>query len=80
MRTGRQYKDYQLSLEKVDKLEPIEDKRNKHKRVAQYSLTGDLIKEFNSITEACKEFGTGVQKVVRGQQKQCKGFIFRIIS
>lgn len=80
MRTGRQYKDYQLSLEKVDKLEPIEDKRNKHKKVAQYSLTGNLIKEFNSITEACKEFGTGVQKVVRGQQKQCKGFIFRIIS
>lgn len=80
IKTGRQYRDYQFSLEKVDKMEPVEDKRNKHKRIAQYTLTGDLIKEFNSITEAVKEYGTGVQKVIRGQQKQCKGFIFRIIS
>jgi hypothetical protein len=42
-------------------------------------MTGTLLKEFNSITEACKEFGTGVQKVIKGQQQQCKGFIFRFI-
>jgi len=57
----------------------IEDKRNIRKKVVQYTLSGDLIKEFDSITAACSEFGTGVQKVLKGQQQQCKGFIFKYI-
>lgn len=77
IRTGRQYRDYQISLEYKDKLEEVIDLRNKKKAVIQYTLTGDFIKEFDSITQAVSEYGTGVQKVVKGQQKQCKGFIFR---
>lgn len=77
MRTGRQYKEYQISLEKKDKLDEIVDKRNIKKKVGQYSLTGDFIRMFDSITQASTEFGSGVSKVVKGQQKQCKGFIFK---
>lgn len=80
IRTERQYKNYQISLEYKEKLNIVEDKRNKRKQVAQYTLSGDFIKSFDSITQACVEFGTGVQKVLRGQQQQCKGFIFKYIS
>lgn len=80
IRTGRQYKNYQISLEQKEKLSPIEDKRNIRKRVGQYTLSGELVREFDSISQACSEFGTGVQKVLRGQQQQCKNFIFRYIS
>lgn len=80
IRTRRQYKDFQISLEFKENLPPIIDKRNVKKQVIQYSLTGDIIKEFDSITHACEEFGTGVQKVLRGQQQQCKGFIFKYKS
>jgi hypothetical protein len=80
LRTKRQYKDFQLSLIYEEKLDKYIDKRNKRKVVNQYNLTGDFIKEFESITLAVKEFGTGVQKVLRGQQKQCKGFIFKYKS
>jgi hypothetical protein len=40
-------------------------------------LTGNFIKEFSSITEAVKEFGATVQRVLKGQQKQTKGYVFR---
>ena len=80
IRTGRQYRDYQIKLEYTESISPAEDKRNKSKRVGQYSLTGDLIKEFDSITLACEEFGTAVQKVLRGQQQQTRGFIFKYLD
>lgn len=77
IRTKRQYKDYQISLEYVDKMEPIKDKRNKTKKVIQYTLEGEFIQEFDSVTKAVGIYGTGVQRVLKGQQKQCKGFIFK---
>lgn len=80
IRTKRQYHDYQISLEYFDKLPIYQDKRNKSKKVGQYTLDGILIEEFNSITQACKKFGTGVQKVLRGQSEQCKNFIFKYIN
>lgn len=80
IRTKRQYKKYQISLEYKESLSLILNKRNISKAVLQYTLVGEFVKEFNSITEACNEFGTGVQKVLRGQQQQCKGFIFKYKS
>ena len=77
MRTGRQYKNFQLSLEKKDKLDAIEDRRNHSVKIGRYSLTGDLLETFDSITTASKIYGPGVVRTIRGQQQQCKGFIFR---
>lgn len=79
MRCGTQYKNYQLSLEKVDKMEPIADKRNTHKRVGQYSQTGELVEEYETVTKARERHGAGVSRCLKGQQKQCHGFIFRYI-
>ena len=77
IRTKRQYKSYQLSLEKVDKLDPISDKKNKSYKIGKYSLTGDLLETFDSITQAREKYGSGVTRVLKGQQTHCKNFIFK---
>lgn len=77
MRTGRQYKNYQLFLEKKDRVDPIKDRKNHSVKIGRYSLTGDLLETFDSITAASKAYGPGVVRAIRGQQQQCKGFIFR---
>ena len=79
MRCGTQYKHYQLSLDKVEKMEPIVDKRNIHKRVGQYNSCGDLIEEYDTVTKAREKHGAGVSRCLKGQQKQCHGFIFRYL-
>lgn len=79
MRIKRPYHGYQLSLEKVDKLEPTTDKKNIKKSVGRYSLSGELLEKYDSVTAAQDVYGCGVRKVLKGQQKQCKGFIFKYI-
>jgi hypothetical protein len=77
IRCKRPYKDWQISLEKVDKLLPIFSKRNISKPILQYDNKGVFIREFKSTTEAVNLYGTGVQKVLKGQQKETKGYIFK---
>lgn len=76
LRLGRLFKGYQVSLEKVPFMKNYQPKNGKM-IINQFDLKGKLIKTFPTLTEAIKKFGTGVRKVVRGQQKQCKGFIFK---
>lgn len=80
IRCNRPYKNYQLTLKYKDHLDPITSKRNIPKKVIQYSKEGKIIEVFDSITKACEKFGTGVQKVLRGKQQLCKGFIFKYES
>ena len=80
IRNKKPYKEYQFSLEEVDSMPEVINKRNIPKKVGKYSLTGDLLEMFDSATMACKKHGMVVQKVLKGQQKQCKGFIFKYIS
>ena len=72
----RPYKDYQLSLEKKDKLH----KANAlSKRIGCYDLNGNLIEEFSSTKQATKKYGSGVFRVLNNRQKQTKGFIFKYL-
>ena len=80
IRNKKPYKEYQISLEKVDSMPEVINKRNIPKKVGRYSLTGDLLETFDSATKACEKYGKVVQKGLKGQQKQCKGFIFKYIS
>ena len=79
LRQGRPYHGYQLSIEKVDKMSPVIDKKNIKKPIAQYTLAGEFVQKFNSITAAVNIYGTGVNRVLKGQQKHCHNFIFRFI-
>jgi hypothetical protein len=75
VRTGGLYKGFQISKEKVNTMKDI-NKCNDKKRVAQYDLEGKLIKIWDSIESAFKEYGTGVKKCLKGTQKKTKGFVF----
>lgn len=77
IRANLPYKEYQIKLEKFEKIDPTINKRSTPKKIIQLTETGDFVKEFNTITEAVKIYGTGVQKVLKGQQKHCKHFIFK---
>ena len=77
---GRLYKgEYQFSREKVDKMPKYVNCKEK-KKVAQYTMEGELIRVFESQKEATDIYGNGVRKVIKGQQKHCHNFIFRQIS
>lgn len=55
---------------------------NNRKKVAQYSLNMNLIKKFNSITEASKEIKTSTSHIsgcCKGKYKTVKGYIWKYI-
>lgn len=80
IRTEREYKGYQISLDKKEKLPPIKSKRNNPKSVGRYTMTGDLLEIYPSASAAIKIYGSGVTRVLKGQQNHCHNFIFRWIK
>ena len=79
VRLGRLFHDYQVSFEKVDSMKVFVPK-NKKQKVLQYDQSGNLIKTWDSITEAVNVFGTGVRRCIKGQYRHCKNFIFKLES
>ena len=52
------------------------------KRIGQYTLDGDFVCEYPSLSEAARRIGVSVSiisRVCAGNGKQCKGFIFAYI-
>jgi len=52
----------------------------KAKAVNQYSLSGEYIQTYRSITEATKAVNAGswdISNTCHGRQKTCKGFIWK---
>lgn len=79
MLNNKPYKGYQLSTE-LSKMEPLNlNISNKAKRIGCYNNEGKLIKEFPSIKQAIKEFGTKVVRVIRNQRSDIKGYTFKIL-
>jgi hypothetical protein len=53
---------------------------HRSKKILQYNLKGNLIKEWESITQINKKLGFSVQNirfVCRGEQEKCNGYIWR---
>ena len=48
-------------------------------KVGQYTLSGKLVKIYNTVREARKDF-SNVNKVLKGTASQCKGYTFKYIS
>lgn len=80
LRSKTPHGDYQISLDKVDKMNPVVDKRKQKKKVGRYSLTGDLLEIYDTVTSARKDHGAGVLRCLKGQQNTCHNFIFKYIS
>lgn len=54
--------------------------KNKEKRIKQYDLEGNFIREFSSATEAANEYGidtSSISHVCRGKRKLAAGFQWR---
>lgn len=79
IRLNRVYYNYQVSIEKVECMKQFQYGNNKIK-INQFDLNGKLIKTFNSLAQAKKEFGIGVERAIKGQLKQYKGFIFKKVN
>lgn len=80
IRSGVPYKEYQISLEKLEKLKSIKSKRNISKKVGKYDLNEKLLETYNTVTAARKIYGVGVSRCLKGIQNICKGYIFKYIS
>lgn len=79
IRLGRLFKNYQVSLERVDKMGTFEIPITRGKPVGCYTTKGKLVEEFSTIAEAIKKYGHSVSRVLKGQQKTTKGFIFKFL-
>lgn len=77
---NRPYKNYQIFLEKLDNVSPVSNNKNISKKVGRYSLNGELLEIYKSIREAKRNYGSSVERVLRNQQSQTKGFIFKYLE
>lgn len=78
IKEDRTYKEYiWIRGEKLEKVAPR--KINKVRKIGQYTMDGDLVKIFDTLREARKEF-PNVSKVLNGQAKHCHNYTFKYIS
>lgn len=61
-------------------MKKLESKSGRVRKVGQYDLEGNLIKTYNSVNEAKRENGSSIVRVLRGQQKTAKGYIYKYIE
>ena len=76
----RTYKGYiWIRGEKLEKVPSQKNKINKRRKIGQYTMEGELVKEFNTLREARKEF-PNVSKVLRREAKHCHNFKFKYLE
>ena len=66
-------------MQKLEKITPYKPSKSSAKKVGQYTMDGVLIKTFNTVREARKEF-PNVSKVLKGQASHCHNFKFKYIE
>ena len=72
------YKGKQVFLEYRDNVQPA-NTVNTSKQVGRFDTEGNLLETFDSIRDATRKYGSGVYRVLKGQQKITKGYIFQYI-
>lgn len=77
IRKNKNYKSYQFSLTKLEKMNPYKVKVFYKRPVLVYKTDGTFIEECPSLAYTIHKYTRGVQKVLKGVQQQCKGFIFK---
>lgn len=69
------YENYYWSYEKLDKYPTPQSNK---KRIAQYDLSGNLIKVWDSYRECAKEF-SNLRYVLNGARSNTKGYVFKYL-
>lgn len=73
------YKEYQIKLEKFDKIPPAKQRCLK-KKVDVFDKTGKLLGTYDSVTEAAKTYNakvSSVNRVLRGLANTTAGYVFK---
>ena len=73
LRIGRPFKQWQISTEQKEKLPAVISKTNIGKSVGKYTVTGDLVETYKSITQAKKINGAGCAAALY-QNKLYRGY------
>lgn len=80
IKENRTHKNYQwIRGEKLTHLPSKESIIHPIRKIGQYTLEGELVKEYKTLREARKLF-PNISKVLRGQAKQCHGFTFKYLE
>lgn len=58
-------------------MKPLKIKTYYKRTILVYDVNSNFIEELPTITSAIKKYSRGVEKVLKGVQQQCKGFIFK---
>ena len=79
IKMGRTAGGYQWSFQKFDKIEPVQCKSGRAKKIGKFDKDWNLIIEYSSLTK-CKEIeGSGVIHVLNGRDEFHKGFRYKYI-
>ena len=71
---------YQWSLEKLPCMPSVVQKtQGKPRKVGQYTISGELVKIYNTVTECVKDF-SGCRHVLSGRNKTSGGYVFKYIE
>lgn len=71
------YKNYQVSLEYRESLPKAKIGTFYKRAVLVYTVDGKFVEELPTITKTIEKYSYGAQKVLKGTQKQCRGYIFK---
>lgn len=81
IRLSKPYKDtYQFSFEKLREMPNKLVKKPSRRKIAQYDLDGNFIREFSSVSECVKLYGSGVKHCLTGRNKSSKGYTYKYID
>jgi hypothetical protein len=81
IRMEQQYKGFlwRRGEDKLDKISPYKISKSSARKIGQYTMDDVLIKVFNTVREARKEF-PNVSKVLKGEAKHCHNFKFKYLE
>lgn len=79
IRTGGLAGKHQWSFEKVEKMKPLKSKQYVARKIGQYTMDGELVKIYNTVTECKKDF-CGCTHVLKGTRKSSGGFSFKYME
>ena len=66
-------------MSKLEKLDKLENKSGRVRKVGRYSLDGKLLEVFDKVNDAKRKWGSSAVGCLRGSFKTSKGFIFKYI-
>ncbi len=79
MRLGKEFKDFQWSRDKVERMKTLQKNKPVARKIGQYTMENELVKVYNTVRECRIDF-PNVSKVLKGMANHCKGYAFKYMD